>query len=518
MTMIPLPETSELKPFAPEIILVATTVVALLVPVFSPKKNVLAVAAVSVLGVFAALVSLFFVWPAAPATYFGDFLTMDPFSWLFKLAVLVFVLIVLALWLTHAKDEFEQHGHAGDTPEYFTLMLCATVGMCLMGSTSHLLMIFLAIEMASLPSYVLAGFRKTHKLGAEAAMKYVLFGAASAAVMVYGMSLLYGLFGTLDLADMNVRLLTGTDQIVFAMGIIGLLVGIGFKIAMFPVHFWCPDVFEGAAIDVTAFLSVASKAAGLALLTRVVTLVAQHGGGVPLEWLPIALLVLGAVTCTWGNLGAYPQTNIKRLLAFSSIGHAGYMILGLCAFVTAKPAAESIGAADAMLFYLLMYVLMNGAAFVAAAAIAQRIAAPGRDGEDITNYAGLGRRAPLLALAMLISCLSLVGIPLTVGFATKLKLVIVLFNANHWVAFAAIAALGINTVIGAFIYFRIIRQMYLAESEEPRVIELAPITAVALLLAALNIGVFLFYSPVDHQTARHAVLNTAMLKNPDQTP
>ena len=347
-----IPTSTDLRAFQPEGALIAGILAVLLIPVFSPKKNIMAVAIACAAALAAALGGIALTWSTAlhsPDAYLGGLLVLDPFGWSIKLLIILFTAFVMALWFADSHDKFIMRGQAGDAAEFFVLLLSATLGLCLMASTNNLLMIFLAVELASLPSYVLAGFRKTHRLGAEAAMKYVLFGAASAAVMLYGMSLLYGLFGTLDLrqigADLGTMELHGPAHIILALALVGLLTGIGFKIAMVPVHFWCPDVFEGASIDVTTFLSVASKAAGLALLMRVLMPLSSVSV-VPLHWLPSALLGIGVITCFWGNLAAFPQNNIKRLLAWSSVAHAGYMLIAMSAIMgvhpidTANPAAQ----------------------------------------------------------------------------------------------------------------------------------------------------------------------------------
>lgn len=527
-----LPSLHDLQPFLPEAVMILTALVVLLVPVFSPRKNVLAVAVVTTLGLLATLVALNFARPLAlaGASYFGGLLVLDPFGWFVKVLLVLFTGLVMALWFVDSHERMVSRGQAGDAPEFFLLLLVATTGMMLMTSATNLLMIFLAVEMASLPSYVLAGFRKTHRLGAEAALKYVLFGAATASVMLYGMSLLYGLFGTLDLAAMNAASLSGPNRVVFMMGVAGLLVGIGFKISMVPVHFWCPDVFEGANIDVTTYLSVASKAAGLALLMRVLMLLTGPLGAADrgMQWLAVVVLILGSVTCFWGNLGAYPQTNIKRLLAFSSIAHAGYMLVAMSAIIAvpgrlapliagaltaeqtaAVHAAEMThraGAAETLLFYLFMYVFMNAGVFVTAAVIAQRVGGAASTGENLSDYSGLGRRAPILAGAMMLFCLSLTGIPLTIGFATKLKVFALLFETASWIGWVGLAVVAINTVIGAFFYFRIIKQMYLVPTDLPRVIEIAPATVLVLVLAVPNVVFFLGYNWVDEQAHRHSAV------------
>lgn len=532
-----LPAWSSLRPFLPETVMVLTICVVLLIPVISPRKNNLAVGIAAALGLGLALLALFGLdshgamainpqASSAGGAYLNALLIMDPFAWFFKLSVLLFALLVVGLWAFTTRETMGP----GDGPEFFVLLLTATTGMCLMGSTGHLLMMFLAVEMASLPSYVLAGFRKTRRLGAEAALKYVLFGAVSAAVMLYGMSLLYGLCGSLQLsviAEKAAALPGPREQFVLVLGIVGLLVGIGFKIAMVPVHFWAPDVFEGTNIDVAAFLSVASKAGGLALLMRVLVslspLYHQPAGSVSLRWVGVAVLALGAISAFWANLAAFAQNNIKRLLAYSSIAHAGYMLLAMAVVIgpekmslsEAEPFASL--AIEGLLFYLFMYLFINAGVFIAAAAIAQRIGS-----EDIRDYAGLGRRSPILAACMVVFVFSLVGIPMTIGFGAKLKLFQVLYDSHHWIGYIGLLVLAINTVLAAFYYFRIIKQMYLVPSTAPAVSELTPTTLLAGLLVLPNIVLFLAYGWVDDQARTFSKVyrmeNTTQVVQPGPAP
>jgi NADH-quinone oxidoreductase subunit N len=550
-----LPTSAELMPFLPEILLVLATAAVLLAPMILRKQNILAVPIAATAGLGAAWLSLFYVraWAVhGPASYFGGMLLQDPFSWAIKLMLIGFALVLMALWLTDSHDKFIARGMIPDTAEFFAMLLVATLGYCLMTATTHLLMLVVATEMASLPAYVLVGFRKGHRPGAEAGMKFVLLGGVAAALMVYGISLLYGLFGTLDLQEIAVALATkgwaartgGMGGAVFVMGMLGLLAGIGFKIAMAPVHLWCPDVFEGASIDVTTFLSVASVTAGLAALLRVLlVLTGGAAAGPATSWIAAGMLVIGVATAFCGSLGAYTQTNIKRLLAWSSVMHAGFMLIGMCALIlpgqqvlapanhapasALRPTMLGSPAAEALLFYLLMYLFMTGGAFIAAAAIAQRLTGPtdagmslGVDkiitalpssppeptetGEDIQQYAGLWRRAPILAAIMLVFLLSLAGVPLTIGFGTKMKLFTMLLDVGAPMGWIAIAAVIINTVIAAFSYFRVIRQMYLTDSDSPRLIEIAPVSVVALVFVVPNLVLFVGYSLVDDQAQRHA--------------
>lgn len=501
--MILLPAWSDLRPFLPELTVLLTILAVLLIPVFSPKKNSLGVGVMSAIGLLLAILFLLGIKMgpdgAAPgqvvqagASYFGGLLIMDPFGWFVKMAVLVFALLVVALWTFSTRETFGP-ATSGDAPEFHTLLLSATFGILLMASTLNLLMMFIAIETASLPSYVLAGFKKNQRKGAEAAMKYVLFGAVCSGIMLYAMSLIYGLTGTLNLPQLAAFATGGNaqNQAVLIVGVMGLLVGIGYKISMVPMHFWAPDVFEGTHIDVAMFLSVASKAGALAMLARVV--LALVPGSANFAWLPTVLLIIGTVSCFWGNLSAFRQNNLKRLLAYSSIAHAGYMLLAISAVVGEQPQR----AAEALLFYLLGYVFMNGGAFVAVAAIAERI-----NSEDIRDYAGFGRKAPLLAASMVIFLFSLTGIPMTIGFGAKLKVLEILFNTHHWIGYFGLAVLGANTVIAAFYYFRIIKAMYLQVPSDPQREGVAEITPVGLLAVALvipNVLLFVGYNWVDTQ-------------------
>src|SRR5687768_18524375 len=362
-----------LRPFAPELWIIGTIVAVLLAPFFSRRSNILC-AGVSLIGLTIALVSAVVISINGDdvGTHFRGLLVADNFAVMWKCLLYLFVIGVIVMWFSTTSVTT----HEGDGPEFFTLLLGATLGMSLMASTSNLLMIFMCVELASLPSYVLAGFRKTDRVGAEASLKYVLFGAATSAVMVYGLSMLYGLYGTLQVEQLAVRITqsSGGGTALLATAIFGLIVGIGFKISAVPFHFWCPDVFEGASIDVSAFLSVASKGAALALLLRVCMSVAEVMGyqhAQPLIAMAIGIGVIGAITCTVGNTAAFVQNNIKRLLAYSSIAHAGYMLCVVSLLYVLKvpqtdPKTHINEPAQALLFYLAVYLFMNLGAFTVA--------------------------------------------------------------------------------------------------------------------------------------------------------
>jgi NADH-quinone oxidoreductase subunit N len=459
-----------LRPFAPELWLILAIVAVLIVPFFTRRSN-LACAATALVGLICALLATMIVGTSEGVVgpHFRGLLVVDPVTVFFKGLLFLFVIGIIVMWCCTTSISM----HEGDGPEFFTLLLGATLGMSLMASTSNLLMVFMAVEMASLPSYVLAGFRKTHRVGAEASLKYVLFGAVTSSVMVYGLSMLYGLYGTLQVEELARQMTSGTagSSALLSVAIFGLIIGIGFKISAVPFHFWCPDVFEGASIDVSAFLSVASKGAGLVLLMRLLMILASAAGwhdvpGLSLSAVAIVVGIIGSITATVGNTAAYVQTNIKRLLAYSSIAHAGYMMCALSMLLVGKGAESNMKdpaalASLAILLYLAVYLFMNLGAFTVAGLVYRQTGS-----EDIRDYAGLGRRSPLLALCMFCCLVSLIGLPPFAGFVAKLNLLWVLFRSGGW-WIALVVVIGVNTILSAFYYFRVIRAMYLENSDAP---------------------------------------------------
>ncbi len=424
----------------------------------------------------------------APA---GDapMLVVDQFSNFFILLLSVFLALVTGMWFMGRQgDRPDEHAHRADATEFFVLLVGSAFGMALMVSTSNLLMIILAVESASLPSYGLAGFRKKHRLGAEASLKYVLFGAVTSAIMIYGASLLYGHYHTLDLAQIGRAINLEGPSLLMGVALFAFMVGVAFKISAVPFHFWCPDVFEGASIEVTTWLSVASKAAGLGLLLRIIAVVVGSLTSADvLGYVGIAIAVMAGLTCTVGNFSAFRQTNMKRLLAFSSIAHAGYMLMA--AAIIWKPgespsspeyAAAVHPAFSVIVAYLIVYLLMNLCAFGCVALVYWATGS-----ETIDAFNGLGRRSPIVALAMTVSVFSLVGLPPFGGFMAKLWLLYALYDARLLsLVFIAL----FNTLISLYYYARVAYAMYFVDDDHPPI---RVYSAGRVLVAACAVGILL---------------------------
>jgi NADH-quinone oxidoreductase subunit N len=422
---------------------------------------------------------------SAPLPIFTGLLVYDAFAIYIRLFLLAF--LAVALWLcllTGIPDR-------DDAADFTTLLMGSTLGMMLMSSANHLLMVFIAVEMASVPSYALAGFLKGKRQGSEAALKYVVYGASASGIMLYGISMLAGKFGTGYFPDVALGftavMKSGNLDIVLLAGTLFILIGLGFKLAAVPFHFWCPDVFEGAAAEVAAFLSVASKGAALALTARfLLTITAKPDIAVFLSGsIGLVLAVLAAATMTFGNLAALGQTNLKRLLAYSTIAHAGYMMTALVAL--------SPSAAGAMLYYLIAYFLMNLGAFAVVAFLRNLTGS-----EDLSSFGGMIQRAPILVVTLAFFLLSLLGLPPLAGFAAKFQIFASIYETGEsyrrdfammsYVFYGLLAIAAINTVISAAYYLKILRVMILdAPPEDAPPLRVSP--GAALLTSLLTVGV-----------------------------
>jgi len=492
--MLVLPTGPELLAILPEIILVLGMCAALLVPLVPPfqraaRESHAPMYWVALLTLVAATLSAAAIAGEAfgmtiPDGYvlFGMF-AVDRFALTFKVILYVFTIFVLFLFNTTTRDQVRTL----DSPDYISLILGSVLGMSMMASASNFLIIFLAIETASFPSFALAGFYKTSRRGSEASMKYVLFGAASSAMMLYGLSLLYGTYGTLNLSEVAQTVGANGMTAGLWIGIVGLMIGIGFKLSAVPMHFWCPDVFEGAPFEITTFLSVVSKGAAVVLLLRImltfgVFSTPEHSG----TFAGISAFVgfIGLVTATWGNLAAYFQANIKRLLAFSSIAHAGYMIMAAAMLTASSNASGGPTSgqelAYAILFYLIVYCCMNYGAFYIAAIVARETGS-----EMLDDYAGMGARNPALAIMLGCFLLALFGMPGTGGFLGKVYLGFQMWKQGAW---WFVAGLVINTVFSLYIYLKPIIIMVWKDAAGRPAVQANPVR-MALLAVAL-FGIF----------------------------
>ncbi|MBT4886759.1 MAG: NADH-quinone oxidoreductase subunit N [Planctomycetaceae bacterium] len=418
---------------------------------------------------------------------FGGLLVFDSFTAFLRLVLAGFLILYIAMTKLSGIPDRE------DGADFYSLVLGSSLGMCLMVSANNLLMVFMAVEMASVPSYVLAGMLKGRPASSEAALKYAVYGAGTAGVMLYGISLISGVLGTLVLPDISYEISrvlaaggTSGSTMVLCLGGLMLSVGLAFKLSAVPFHFWCPDVFEGAAAEVGAFLSVASKAAAIALLVRVAFAFSMPASGAAVgisgnvaaladsrHFVVYVIGLLAAVTCTFGNLAAYGQTNMKRLLAYSTIAHAGYLMMAVAAAV-AMLAISPEGARDAVTavaFYLATYLFMNLGAFGIVAFLRNRLKS-----EEISAYAGLIRVNPGVVVAMAVVLVSLIGLPPLAGFVAKFLVFSSLVDAittgaESPLMLSLLAIGGLNTVISLFYYLRVLKVMTFDPVPEDRVSE-----------------------------------------------
>jgi len=419
-------------PILPEILLLALGVLVLIVDPFLKRDE----SRRRFLGWFTAsgllvtlVLSLLFARPAAPLLVYGGMIRFDWLGFLFEL----FFLLAAGVSALFFMDAEQLNYRA----EAYLLLLAATLGMCLMASAADLVMLYLSIETTSIPLYILAGFLKEDEKSTESGFKYLLFGALTSAVMLYGFSLIYGFAGKTGLYDLGGYF---TSFNALSIGVTFLvLAGLAFKVSLFPFHFWAPDVYEGAPTPVAGFLSTASKAAGFAVILRLFTAVFNADAINP-NW-SLILAILATLTMTVGNLIALTQKNAKRLLAYSSIAHAGYAMVGVVAF-------SQFGMASAV-FYLIAYLLTG---------LVGRVTGS----DDFSAYYGLSRRNPGLALAMLVTFLSLSGMPPFAGFVAKVFVFAAAVQSGWvWLAIAGV----LNSIVGLYYYLNVLKYVYLYRTE-----------------------------------------------------
>ena len=453
----------------PEILILLLGMLVLIVEPFWKEEKRRNVGWLTAGGLFAVmLVSFLAGQPGEPTSALGGMIRFDWLGFFFKMLFMFAGAATALLMMDHER--------LGKRGEAYLLLLASLIGMNLMAVSSDLVMLFLAIETASIPLYVLAGFMLGDDKSTEAGFKYLLFGILTTTIMLYGFSLVFGFSGTTDIYRLAEMFRVGAITPLAAFGILALiLVGIGFKVAFVPFQFWAPDVYEGSPTPVAGFLSTASKAAGYAVLLRLF-FIAFPEPSLSTSW-TTTLAIVAAISMIVGNLLALPQTNIKRLLAYSSIAHTGYTLIGVVALT-------QLGAAS-VVFYLAAYILTNLLAFGIAMAFSKVTGL-----ENIQDYAGMSRRSPWLGLMMLTAFLSLTGMPPFGGFVAK----VVVFAAGIQAGYVWLVVIGVITsVIGAYYYLNALKFVYLYrmpnQDEENHPIPLSRPYAIALV--ALTLGVIL---------------------------
>ena len=429
-------------PLVPQaILLVAGMLVMLLEPFTAPHRKH-RLGQITVVAAALAAYSLAFQWNADQSLFRGMFL-VDNFTIFFQWLFLVITAICALVSMRFNEREGIDRG------EYYALLLFACCGMSLMAASGDLILTFLAIEILSIATYILAGFKRRDARSNESALKYFLLGSFATAFLLYGIALLYGTSGSTSYRQIQaIASLQGTAQVTAVAGLALLLIGFGFKAALVPFHAWAPDVYEGAPTAVTAFMTVGPKAAAFAALLRIVS---QAVPNMVAAWIP-ALWAACILTMILGNVVAVLQTNIKRMLAYSAIAHAGYILIG---FVV-----NSRDGFAAVLFYLVGYTVMN----LGALSVVLSLSGRGDTRVTLEDYAGLGRTAPFAAAALSVFLISLAGIPLTGGFIGKLYLFSAAVKAGY-IGLTIVAVL--NSVVSVYYYFRIMVVMYMSEAAEP---------------------------------------------------
>lgn len=452
MMNIPFPD---LRPVTPEIIMTISATVLLILELIFKNKGVLAFIAV------ATAAAVLYTIPSSHGQTFGGMFISDTYSTYFKLIFMINLVLTVLISLRYIQREKAEYG------EYYSLLLFATSGMMLMASAKDLIILYLGLELMALSTYILAGIKRHDIKSNEAAIKYFLLGAFSSALLLYGISLIYGMTTTTDIYKIAASLQnSSTPSLPLLLSMILIAAAFLFKIAAAPFHMWAPDVYEGAPTSITAFMSVGPKAAGFAVIGRVFYIAFQS---IQTDWTAI-LIGVAILTMAVGNILALVQTNIKRMLAYSSIAHAGYMLIGII-----PGTQESM---SAMMVYMLIYAFMNIGAFAIVILLEK--------GEELSDYEGLSKSRPLVAALMLIFMFSLTGIPPTAGFIGKFNLFMAAIKAGYtWLVVIAV----MFSAMSAYYYLRVVMNMYMKEMKEEAAITPSPSLGLAILITVLMVFV-----------------------------
>ncbi|MBC8029491.1 MAG: NADH-quinone oxidoreductase subunit N [Pyrinomonadaceae bacterium] len=481
----------------PELIVCIVGVVVMLVDAFGKPAQRWVTGSISLAGLLAAAISAAWLWLGwgGAAQAFNGMIVLDGLRLGFTFVFLIVSALTLLISMVWVESEKLPAG------EFHSLLMFATAGMMFMASAGDLVIVFLGLEILSIATYVMCGFRRTDVRANESSMKYFILGSFSSAFLLYGIALTYGatstaagLPGTTNIAEIARRIPEAQFPLLLFAGAAMMLVGFGFKIATAPFHVWTPDVYEGAPTPVTAFMAAGPKAAGFASFLRVFVFAfpfvvagpATIGSQIHQAWL-WALVALAVATMTVGNVVAITQNNVKRMLAYSSIAHAGYAVVGFIAAGAAPDFEHRDAAISAVIFYLLTYAVMNLGAF----AVVQMIARAGDRRTEVEDYSGIGFQSPWLAFALSLFLLSLLGMPLTAGFIGK----VMVFRAALDQGYFVLVVVGVlNTAVSAYYYLRLIIVMFFRERttawDAPRIPASIGIVLVLTILGVFYLGLF----------------------------
>jgi len=492
---------NSLAHFWPELILTVTVLVAIISDLFYRKEQSFKVAW-WVLGGLALTMFAIRIGGSAVTDLFMGNIALDPFSEFFK--VLILLSTALVILMSFNSNELKDYR----VGEYFSIIAIMAFGLFLMVSAIDVLMVYLALEIVSIMSFFLAGYLKKELHSNEASLKYVIYGAFSSGIMLYGLSILFGLTGTTKFFEMQaaIAVLSPDSNLALILSAVFILTGFGYKISAVPFHFWTPDVYEGSPTTITAYLSIAPKAAGFAMMIRFFNQVFGDGTAMVSEswqainsvpW-PQLMGILAAATMTIGNLVAIQQNSVKRMLAYSSIAHAGYMMMAL-------PLMSQSGVFGIMI-YLFMYLFMNLGAFFVVIYIQGKIG-----GENFEDYDGLGWKMPFVGIVMTLFMVALTGLPPTAGFIGKFYIFAAVIEAGsqyYWLAFVGV----LNSVVSLYYYIRVVKHMFLS-GERSESVSMPTSILVTVLLLALAIPTFVFgwyFGPVTNWIGESLVMFQGM--------
>lgn len=470
-------DPATLYPLLPEGALALTILVVISVDLFLARENKWWLTPLTVLGLGLVAAAIAVVWDRAPTESLAGIYTVDHLALVLKLAAVGIAILAALFCPSYLVQRRLPLG------EFNAILLFSTLGIFVLSSSADLITLFLGLELMVMPAYLLTGFHKTDRFSNEGALKYFLLGSFASAILLFGVAWTYGLTGSTKFVDIAQVFSEGLMNSAVLVAIAFLTVGATFKVAAVPFHFWTPDAYQGAPTPITGFLSVGPKLGAFALLLR---LFGEALGPLRADWVDV-FAILAVVTMTFGNVVALTQTNVKRMLAYSSIAHTGYILAGLVAYAAATDPAVATSAVEAVVFYLVGYGVMNIAAF-AVVGMLQRD--PRRYG-GLASFAGLASRQPALAVAMTVLLLSLTGIPPTVGFFAKLYILLSTVNAGLvWLA----VAIALNAALAAFYYLRVVVYMYMRDPEaEPAEVDRSGVGRLALGLSVAGVillGVF----------------------------